>query len=110
MKIGKYQFKDETTADTKIKALGFEIDEDGNEYPTHNHSVVKLSHITLKEGEYDSNGLELKAPVFSKKYHIDVLWSGLEDHPYGWKSYAVAVADGNGVHSFYGIDYQTNKF
>jgi hypothetical protein len=110
MKIGKYQFKDEATADTKIKALGVEIDEDGNEYPTHNHSVVKLRHITLKEGEYDSNGLELKAPVFSEKYHIDVLWNGLEDHPYGWKSYAVAVADGNGVHSFYGVDYQTNKF
>ena len=37
------------------------------------------------------------------------MWKGIEEHPYGWKSYAVAVADGNGIHSFYGVDYQINK-
>jgi hypothetical protein len=31
------------------------------------------------------------------------------EHPYGWKSAAVGNIDGNGVHSFYGVDYQENK-
>ena len=33
MYIGKYEFKDQSTAEAKIKALGVETDEDGNEYP-----------------------------------------------------------------------------
>ena len=36
------------------------------------------------------------------------MWAGLEEHPYGWKSAAVTV-EGQGVHSFYGVDYQENK-
>jgi len=31
MYIGKYQFKDQNTAEAKIKALGVETDEAGNE-------------------------------------------------------------------------------
>ena len=105
MKIGKYEFKDEATADSKIKALG--VDEDGN--PTHGHAIVRLGHIVLEQGEYDEEGNETKAPVFSDKYHVDVMWVGLDDHPYGWKSSAVSISDGNGVHSFYGVDYQEFK-
>mgnify|MGYP003149874241 FL=1 len=116
MKIGKYEFKDEATADSKIKALG--VDEDGN--PTHGHAIVKLGHIVLEQGEYDEEGNETKAPVLSNKYHLDVAWK-IDDtynedgelvkaeHPYGWKSSAVAISDGNGVHSFYGVDYQELK-
>ena len=116
MKIGKYEFKDQKTADSKTKALG--VDEDGN--PTHGHAIVRLGHIVLEQGEYDEEGNETKPPVFSDKYHLDVAWK-LDDtydeegelvkaeHPYGWKSSAVAISDGNGVHSFYGVDYQTNK-
>ena len=116
MKIGKYEFKDEATADSKIKALG--VDEDGN--PNHGHAVVKLGHIVLEQGEYDKEGKETKAPVLSNKYHLDVAWK-IDDtydeegklvkaeHPYGWKSSAVAISDGNGVHSFYGVDYQEFK-
>jgi hypothetical protein len=109
MKIGKYEFKDEATALSKIKSLGTDTDEDGNEYPTHGHAIVKLGHIVLEQGEYDEEGNETKAPVLSDKYHLDVAWKGLEEHPYGWKSSAVTISDGNGVHSFYGIDYQNNK-
>ena len=109
MYIGKYEFKDQKTAEAKIKALGVETDEDGNEYPTHGHAIVKLGHIVLEQGEYDEEGNEIKAPVLSDKYHLDVAWKDLESHPYGWKSSAVAVTDGNGVHSFYGINYQEKK-
>ena len=120
MYIGKYEFKDQKTADSKIKSLGVSTDEDGNEYPTHKQSIVKLGYIVLERGEYDSEGNETKAPVLSSKYHLDVAWQ-LEDtysedgelikaeHPYGWKSVNVEL-DSNGVHSFYGVDYLTHKF
>ena len=109
MKIGKYEFKDKATADSKIKALGVATDEDGNEYPTHGHAIVKLGHIVLEQGEYDEEGNETKAPVLSDKYHLDVAWKLDDtydeegnlikaDHPYGWKSSAVTISDGNGVH------------
>lgn len=105
IKIGKYAFTDKSTSDAKITALG--VDDEGN--ATHGHAIVKLGHIVLEQGEYDAEGNEIKAPVLSDKYHLDVAWKNLESHPYGWKTSAVAVADGNGVHSFYGIDYQENK-
>ena len=91
-KIGKYAFKDESASDAKIKALG-----------ENSHAIVKLGHIILKKAD------NVEDYVFSDKYHLDVMWVGLEDHPYGWKSVAVGNIDDNGVHSFYGVDYQTNK-
>jgi len=109
MKIGKYEFADKSACEKKIKALGVDTDEDGNEYPTHSHAVVKLGNIILERGEYDEEGEEIKAPVFSNKYHLDVMWVGLDEHPYGWKSNAVGNINDNGVHSFYGVDYQKNK-
>ena len=120
MKIGKYQFDNKEQAQTKIDALGTATDEDGNEYPTHKHSIVKLGNIVLERGEYDDEGNETKAPVLSSKYHLDVAWR-LEDtyseegelikadHPYGWKSANVDL-DSNGVHSFLGVDYLKHKF
>ena len=102
MYIGKYQFKDQKTAEAKIKGLGVAKDEDGNEYPTHKHSIVKLGYIVLERGEYDEEGNETKAPVLSSKYHLDVAWR-LEDtysedgelikaeHPYGCQSSTVSL-------------------
>ena len=118
-KIGKYEFKDKATAESKIKALGVAVDEEGNEYPTHGHAIVKLGYIVLEKGEYDEEGNEVKTPVLSKKYHVDVAWDIKDtydtkdnliaaEHPYGWKSAAVAI-DSEGVHSFFGIKYLENK-
>ena len=115
MKIGKYNFDSREQAQTKIDALGTATDEDGNEYPTHKHTIVELGNIVLTQGEYDEEGNEVVAPVLSEKWHLDVLWNGLEadedgsiDHPYGWKSYAANV-DGDGVHSFLGLSYNSLK-
>jgi len=105
MKIGKYEFADKSACDKKIKSLG--VDDEGN--PTHSHAIVRLGNIILEKGEYNEEGEETKAPIVSKKYHLDVMWVGLDKHPYGWKSSAIGSIDGNGVHSFYGVDYQTNK-
>ena len=98
MKIGKYEFNDKAQADSKIDALGEE----------HNHTIVKLGHIVTQEGTYDENGDAITEPILSDKCHVDVMWIGLEDHPYGWATYAVDLS-GNGAHSFLGIDYLTNK-
>ena len=116
IRLAKYAFDSKEQAETKIKALGTAKDENGNEYPTHKHTIVQLGYIVLQQGTYDEDGNELTAPVLSDKWHVDVLWKNLQadadgtiDHPYGWKSYAVDVND-NGVHSFLGLDYNSHKF
>ena len=132
MKISKYEFDDEASALSKIAALPHSTDEDGNSHPSHKHTIVKLGHIVLEQGEYDEEGNETKAPVLSDKYSVDVLWNEAEittvdveavldedgmvvtpavtsvDHPYGWKSKAIDLDD-EGVHGFFGVSYQGNK-
>jgi len=109
IKIAKYALDSKEQAETKIKALGTAQDENGNEYPTHKHTIVQLGYIVIQQGTYDEDGNELTAPVLSDKWHVDALFKDLDDHPYGWKSYAVDI-DGNGVHSFLGLDYNSYKF
>ena len=119
-KIGKYEFDSLEQAESKITALGVATDDDGNTYPTHKHCIVKLGYIVLEQGEYDEDGNETKAPVLSSKYHIDVLWKGLEPvdaeaevlsyvEPNDWANNRINI-DGNGVHSFMGLDYNEYKF
>ena len=109
IKIAKYALDSKEQAETKINALGTAIDENGNEYPTHKHTIVQLGNIVLEQGQYDEEGNEIVAPVLSDKWHVDALFKDLDDHPYGWKFYAVDI-DGNGVHSFLGLDYNSHKF
>ena len=116
IKTAKYEFDSKEQAETKINALGTAEDENGNEYPTHKHTIVHLGNIVLQQGEYDEEGNETVAPVLSDKWHVDVLWKDLEadedgviDHPYGWKSYAIDL-DNEGSHGFLGISYLANKF
>ena len=112
MKIGKYEFNDKQQAKDKIEDLGVGYDFEGNQYPTHNHTIVELGNIVLQEGEYKLNENdefeEIKSPVLSDKYHIDVVWSDLKEHPWGWKTYSCDL-DTEGMHSFYGISYLENK-
>lgn len=103
IKIGKYKFNDKEQAESKIIGLGVYEDEDGDIYPNHDHTVVKLGYEVLEDES------------FGEKYLVDVLWKDLEededgviDHPYGWKSYSVDVEE-NGLHSFLGLDYQSLK-
>ena len=120
MKVSKYEFDSQAQAESKIEALGAETDENGNTYPTHKHSIVKLGSIVLEQGTYDEQGNEITPPVLSQDYHIDVCWDLSDsvdedgnpvyaDHPYGWKTYSVDLDD-NGVHSFMGLDYTQHKF
>ncbi len=133
IKIAKYEFDSREQAETKINALGTATDEDGNEYPTHKSTIVQLGNIVLEQGEYDEEGEETVAPVLSDKWHLDVLWQEEQiksvdeeavidedgnivtpevvsyDHPYGWKSKSVNI-DGDGVHAFFGLNYDSLKF
>ena len=119
-KIGKYEFDSLEQAESKINDLGVGTDDDGNTYPTHKHCIVKLGYIVLEQGEYNEDGEEVKAPILSDKYHVDVLWKGLEPkdaeaevlsyvEPSGWEANRIEL-DNNGVHSFMGLDYQLYKF
>ena len=108
-KIGKYEFTNKTTAQSKI-----------NTFAESKHIFIELGNIVITPGDYDEEGNEITAPVLSEMYHVDVLWKGLEPidpeaetlqytHPDGWADYAADVND-NGVHSFMGLDYQQYKF
>lgn len=108
IRVGKYEFNSKEQAESKIRALGVETNEDGIEYSTHSHAVVTLGHIVVQEGTYDENGDVITEPVLSEKYHVDVMWDGLDSHPYGWASYAVVPSD-EGLHSFLGIKYKEHK-
>ena len=111
MKIGKYAFNNKEQVKDKILDLGVDTDFNGLEYPTHKHCIVELGHIVLQEGKYEFKDNEMqtiKEPVLSEKYHVDVIWHEIEDHPWGWKTYSCDL-DTEGVHSFYGVSYLENK-
>ena len=109
MNISKYQFDSKEQGISKIASLGSATDEDGNEYPTHNHTIVTLGHIVLEPAVIDADGVVITEAVLSEGWHLDVLWIGLEDHPYGWKSYNVDLTS-EGSHGFAGLSYLANKF
>ena len=114
LNIGKYAFNSEKQAKSKIKALGVDTDEQGNEYPAHRHTVTELGLEQLSENIYSEEGELLHEAVYSTDYLVDVLWYSLEEedgsvsHPYGWASYAVNVSD-EGIHGFLGLKYQELK-
>ena len=116
MNIAKYEFTSKEQAQTKIDALGVSTDENGNESPNHKHTIVSLGHIVLEQAVIDEDGEIETEAVLSSDWHVDVLWSNLEadedgtiDHPYGWKSKSVNI-DGDGVHAFFGLNYDSLKF
>lgn len=104
MRVSKYEFSSKEQADKKIEDLG--VSEEG--FPTHNHSIVRLGNIVLSKATYDKEGNELTPATYSDKYHVDVLWQGINSHPYGWSTYSIDLND-EGTHSFFGVSYIDNK-
>ena len=116
MIVKKYEFPSEKKADEYIKKLPHQIDDDGNEQPTHKNTIVKLGFICIKKGEYNDRGEEIQAPEFAEKYSVDVLWrdsirpvdekSKIEgDLPLDlWADYEI-VLNNEGVHAFMGVKY-----
>lgn len=118
LNIGKYAFNSKEQALDKIKKLGIGTDEEGNEYPTHKHTVVELGFEALSEPVIDPDAyppVVIEYPTFGTDYLVDVLWVDLEEqengstnHPYGWATYSVNIS-GEGLHSFLGLEYQDLK-
>jgi hypothetical protein len=74
----RYEFNDKEQAEEKIAKL------EGV-----NAAFIKLNKFVMTEGTYDSEGVEMTAPILSNGYAVDVLWRDLDASPYGWKSYEV---------------------
>ena len=74
----KYEFNSQEQAEQKIDALGTATDDDGNKYPTHQHSVVKLGYLWTTEPTLDDEGNVETEGVASDKYSVDVLWNDLD--------------------------------
>ena len=98
--IAKYEFTSKEQANLKIDAL--------NEEPN-NHTIVTLGHIILEPAVIDADGVVITEAVLSTGWCVDVVWIGLTDHPYGWKSYDVDLPN-EGLHGFAGVSYLANKF
>jgi|TARA_R110000744_G_scaffold339068_2_gene444267 hypothetical protein len=107
LNIGKYRFNSKEQAESKIEGLGIAQDQ-GVNYPTHEHTVVEIGFEILEEPVYGEENVISEA-VFGESYLVDVLWRDLVDHPYGWKSYEVDV-ETEGIHGFSGLKYQNLKF
>ena len=91
-------------------------DDEGNVYPTHKNSIVKIGFICIEAGKFDENGEQIKAPKYAEKYSVDVLWQNynLSDDDDSenyvdldyilWDDYEINIDD-QGVHRFMGVDY-----
>ena len=112
----KYEFDSQSQAETRIAALPSVTDDEGNEHPAHNHTIVKLGYLWTTEPTYNEEGEVETEGVASDMYSVDVLWneSGISEvdedgnksinYPYGWVSKEITV-EGNGVHTFAGWNF-----
>ena len=109
LNISKYAFNTKEQFEEKLDAL-HTMDEEGNNIPDFKFSVVQIGDIELEAEVLDEKGEVESKAVFSEKWHVDVAWFEQDEHPYGWKSYKVDFEEGQGMHSFAGVDYQSHKF
>lgn len=101
----KYEFANEDEAQALIDALPHREDEDGVSYKDYKHTIVKLGHVLLEQGEWDNEAQEeVSAPVFAENYSVDVLWHDIDEAPEGWDAHEISLSD-NGVHTFFGLSY-----
>jgi len=91
--VKKYEFESEEQADEKM-----------SKFEDSKHTFVKLGNLPVSRAILDDEGNSINQGDYSEKYSVDVLWSELEESPYGWKSYEVSV-EGDGVHTFSGYKY-----
>jgi len=124
MKHLKYEFTDESkfnelkllipheiTSDNPTPIYddnGAEIIEEGfNVYfnYTSGDNIVPLGNVIITEGVYNDDGSWATEPVFSNKWHVDILWLDSKNEPEEFKPFLVDL-DTIGVHGFAGIEYK----
>lgn len=107
--VKKYEFENESIVDSLIENLGVDTDEDGNEYPTHQNAIVKIGYFILTNGEYDDELNEIKAPILYDKFCVDVCWNDENDNAINdWFEFEISI-DNEGIHSFAGVKYISDK-
>jgi hypothetical protein len=103
--IKKYEFKNESIVDSLITNLGIDTDEDGNEYPTHKNSIVKIGFFMVNDPKFDDDFNEISAPILYDNFCVDVLWNDENDELIkDWQEYEIKI-DNEGIHSFFGLKY-----
>jgi hypothetical protein len=103
----KYEFDSQEQAEEKIAALPHNTDDEGNKWLAARHTIVKLGYLWITEPVFDEELDEFTSEgEQADKYSVDVLWEGLDESPYGWKSYEVNP-EGNGVHTFAGWTFNS---
>ena len=108
LNIGKYAFNSKEQFNDKIESL-HTINAEGESIPDSKFAVVEIGLLEETAPTFNEDGEELTPSIMGTDYHCDMAWYGLDDHPYGWKSYSVEI-ESEGVHSFAGVNYQENKF
>ena len=99
IKIAKYEFS------SKLDFLDLL-----ENFPLDNiHSVIELGNIEIKKEVCSPDGDLITPAIFSDRYHVDVVWNGLENQPKEWEPFAVDI-DGDGYSKIIGVSYQENKF
>ena len=107
--VKKYEFENESIVDSLIKNLGVGTDEYGNEYPTHQNAIVKIGFFATKDAKFDDELNEIEPAVLYDKFCVDVCWNNKNDNAINdWSEFEITI-DNEGIHSFYGINYITNK-
>ena len=84
----RYQFKSKEQAEQKVSAF-IEVNEYSEEVQTVKASFIWLNKFIKVNGEYNEDGEEITAPIFTESYSLDVVWNDLDESPYGWKSYEI---------------------
>ncbi len=78
MKLYKYEFTSEKAFNTQLNKLKIEVEgqTDESDFYVYKNvkAIIELGKIMLEHGEYDSDGEEIKAPVLSEKYCVDIIW------------------------------------
>ena len=100
--------------------LNFDTSPDFNEAEIVSENIIKNfskyefndydQYISKREALEPCNHNFFHIPTDDGICHVDVLWVGLEGHPYGWGTYAIDFEEGQGINEIKGFDYQQNKF
>ena len=103
VRFRKYEFDSKEEFELKKAELDALQDDETNPIRQY-YGIVELGHIVTKEGEYDEDGNEIKAPTYSPKYHVDVFW--YDQEPEDWKGKKIKLEGKKESHTFVGIEYE----
>lgn len=95
---GKLEYSTKEAAEKDLLSRGIYTEVEGQLVNAKGiHEVVHLGNIVLQAGEYDAEGNETKAPVFSTKWHLDIM----TEEEFSFGSNEVKLAEGQpAAHSF----------